>query len=135
MRIKHFSKGKFHLIQCPPGTRVIRCWEQPALVDAGGHDLLLVPFEGREIRIPADPSDLLPLLAESGLYGLSLIGGPEPAMTLVGATCPNCGEADVDWLSVEDGDEMAHCDRCGGDFGLPDLRRVDSPRSQDSHIL
>ena len=80
----------------------------------------MVPFEGREIRIPADPSELLPLLAESGRCGLSLIGDPEPEMRLAGAACPNCGEDDVNWLSVEDGSETAHCDRCGSDFGLPD---------------
>ena len=120
MRIKHFSKGKFYLIACPPGTRVIRCWRQPAPVDPGDHDLLMVPFEGREIRIPAEPSELLPLLAEAGLCGLSLIGGPEPTMMLVGAACPNCGEDDLDWLSMEDGAETAHCDRCGNDFRLKD---------------
>jgi hypothetical protein len=60
MRIKHFSKGKFYLIQCPQGAWVVRCWGHP-----DGHDLLVVPCEGREIRIPADPAELLPLLAES----------------------------------------------------------------------
>jgi hypothetical protein len=58
MRIKHFSKGKFYLIACPLGTRVIRCWGQPALVDGDSHDVLMVPLEGREIRIPANPSEL-----------------------------------------------------------------------------
>ena len=115
MRIKHFSKGKFYLIECPQGSGVVRCWGHP-----DGHDHLVVPFEGREIRIPADPSELLPLLAESGRCGLSLIGDPGPEMMLAGAACPNCGEDDVTWLSVEDGSETAHCDRCGGDFGLTD---------------
>ncbi len=109
MRIKHFSKGKFYLIDCPQGTRVIRCWGQPAPVDTGEHDVLMVPFDGREIRIPADPSDLPPLLAEARLCGLSLIGDPQPGLMLAGAACPKCGEDDVDWLSVEDGDEMVHC--------------------------
>jgi hypothetical protein len=40
-------------------------------------------------------------------------------MTLAGAACPNCGEDDVNWLSVEDNSKTAHCDRCGSDFGLP----------------
>ena len=102
-----------------PGTRVVRCSEQPALVGSDGHDLLVVPFEGQEIRIPADPAELLPLLAESGRCGLSLIGGPEPGMMLAGAVCPNCSEDEVNWLSVEDNSETAHCDRCGSDFGLP----------------
>jgi uncharacterized metal-binding protein (TIGR02443 family) len=92
-----------------------RCSENPE-----AQDLLIVPFEGREIRIPADPSELLPLLSESGRCGLSLIGDPEPEMRLAGAACPDCGEDDVTWLSVEDGSETAHCDRCGGDFGLTD---------------
>ena len=95
MRIRHFSKGKFYVIQCPPGTRVVRCSEDPALVGSEGHDLLIVPFEGQEIRIPADPSELVPLLAESGRCGLSLIGDPEPEKILAGAACPNCGEDDV----------------------------------------
>ena len=120
MRIKHFSKGKFYVIHCPQGTRVVRCSAQPALVEPDGHDHLVVPFEGREIRIPTDPPELLPLLAESGRCGLSLIGDPEPEMRLAGAACPNCGEDEVNWLSVEDGSETAHCVRCGSDFGLPD---------------
>ena len=70
------------------------------------------------MRIPADPTELLPLLAESGRCGLSLIGDPEPAMMLAGAACPNCGEDDVDWLSVEDSSETAHCDRCGSDSAV-----------------
>jgi hypothetical protein len=115
MRIKHFSKGKFYVIQCPRGTRVVRCWGHP-----GGQDHLVVPFEGRKIRIPADPPELLPLLAESGRCGLSLIGDSEPEMRLAGAACPNCGEDDANWLSVEDGSETAHCDRRGSDFGLAD---------------
>ena len=120
MRIKHFSKGKFYLIECPQGTRVVRCSEEPAVVGSDGHDLLVVPFEGQEIRIPADPAELLPLLAESGQCGLSLIGGPEPDRRLAGVGCPNCGEDDVNWLSVEDDSVTAHCDRCGSDFGITD---------------
>jgi hypothetical protein len=41
-------------------------------------------------------------------------------MRLAGAACPNCGEDDVNWFSVEDGSETAHCDRRGSDFGLTD---------------
>jgi hypothetical protein len=83
VRIRHFSKGRFYLIQCPRGTRVVRCWGHPE-----AHDLLVVPFEGREIRIPADPSELLPLLAESGRCGLLLIGDPEREMRLAGVPAP-----------------------------------------------
>jgi Zn ribbon nucleic-acid-binding protein len=98
---------------------------------SGSRFALFFPFEGREIRILADPSELLPLLAESGQCGLSLVGGPEPGLMLAGAACPNCGEDDLNWLSVEDDSETAHCDRCGGDFGLGS--RFDSqPRSRHS---
>ena len=90
------------------------------MVGSDGHDLLVVPFEGQEIRIPADPAELLPLLAESGRCGLSLIGGPEPDRRLAGVGCPNCGEDDVNWLSVEVDSVTAHCDRCGSDFGITD---------------
>ena len=92
-------------------------------------DFLVVPFEGQEIRIPADPAELLPLLAESGRCGLSLIGGPEPGMMLAGAVCPNCGEDDVNWLSVEGGSETVHCDRCGSEFGLPLSQTILVPKS------
>ena len=61
-----------------------RCSENPE-----AQDLLIVPFEGREIRIPADPSELLPLLAESGRCGLSLIGDAEPGMMLAGTDIQN----------------------------------------------
>src|SRR5262245_13910870 len=113
MRIKHSSKGKFYLIQCLQGSRGIRCWGHP-----DGHDVWVVPCrtrclgrpfrKGREIRIPADPAELLPLPAESGRCGLSLIGDPEPEMRLAGVICSNCGEDDVNWLSVEDSSETAH---------------------------
>jgi hypothetical protein len=129
MRIKHFSKGKFYLIQCPPGTMVVRCLSQPALVRPDGHNLLMVPFDGQEICIPTDPPELLPLLAESGRCGLSLIGEPEPGIMLAGAVCPNCGEDDLNWLSVENGSVAAHCDRCGSDFGLPLSPTIPVPNS------
>ena len=65
MRIRHYSKGKFYLIECPDGTRVVRCAAQSAPDTADSHDLLVVPFRGQELTIPADPPELLPLLAES----------------------------------------------------------------------
>jgi hypothetical protein len=129
VRIKHFSKGKSYVIQCPHGTRVVRRSSLPALFGSDGHDLLVVPFEGREIRIPADPADLLPLLAKSAQCGLSLIGGPELGMMLAGAVCPSRGEDDVNWPSVEDESETAHCDRCGSDFGLPLSPTIPAPNS------
>jgi hypothetical protein len=85
---------------------------------ADSHDILVVPFRGQEIAIPTDPPELLPLLAESGRCGLSLVGEPVPDVNLAGVICPDCNEDDVSWLSVEDGSQIAHCDYCGSDFGL-----------------
>jgi hypothetical protein len=111
MRVRVYSQGKFYLIECPEGTRAVR--------DAAKlHDSLVVPFEGQEIAIPSDPPELLPLLAESGRCGLSLVGEPVPAVNLAGAVCPNCNEDDVSWLSVDDGSNTVHCDNCGCEFGL-----------------
>ena len=78
-----------------------------------------------------NPSELLPLLAESGICGLSLISGPEPEARLAGAGCTTCGEDDVNWLSVEDGSDTAHCDRRGSDFGLVD-RCISHPSNRRS---
>ena len=60
MLIKCHAQGKFYTIDCPEGTKVIRRPDdsEPAL-----HDHLVVPLNGREIRIPADPPELLPMLA------------------------------------------------------------------------
>jgi len=69
MRIRHYAQGKFYVIECPEGTRVVRRSEQPLDGIAVSHDLLIVPFKGEELRIPADPPELLPLLAESGTSG------------------------------------------------------------------
>ena len=73
-----------------------------------------------EIAISSDPPELLPLLAESGRCGLSLVGEPLPNANLAGVFRPTCNEGDVSWLPVEDGAEIAHCDSCGCDFGLDD---------------
>ena len=118
MRIRVYSKGKFYLIECPDGTTVVRCAVHSVPARADSHDLLVVPFRGQAIAIPADPPELLPLLAESGRCGLSLVGEPVPNVNLAGAVCPNCNEDDVSWLSVEDDSKIAHCDYCGCDFGL-----------------
>ena len=126
MRVRHYAQGKFYSIECPVGTRVVRPSDRSADGVAVHHDHLVVPLNGKEIRIPADPPELLPLLAESGRCGLSLIGDSEPEMRLAGAACPNCGEDDVNWFSVDDGSETAHCDRCGSDFGLTDQSGFDA---------
>ena len=118
MRIRVYSKGKFHLIDCPDGTMVVRCAVQAVPDGEDSHDRLLVLFRGQELTIPADPPELLPLLAESGRFGISLVGEPMPDVNLVGAVCPNCNEDDVSWLSVEDDSNIAHCDNCGCDFGF-----------------
>ena len=116
MRVRVYSEGKFYLIECPEGTRVVRHAVQSCRDAAEPHDLLAVPFEGQDINIPSDPAELLPLLAESKRCGLSLVGDPVPAVNLEGAVCPNCNEGDVSWLSVDDGSNIVHCDNCGCDF-------------------
>jgi hypothetical protein len=112
MRIRHFSKGKWYEIQCPEGSRV----ERGSGRAAPGADRLIVAWDGQEIPIPADPEELLPLLAEAGRCGLVLCGEPEPGPVLIGASCPGCGEWDMHWLAVEDDCERIHCDACGADF-------------------
>jgi hypothetical protein len=118
MRVRVYSKGKFFLIECPDGTRVVRFAVDSGSDGADSHDRLLVPFDGRAIPIPADPPELLPLLADAGRFGLSVVGELVPDVNLAGAICPSCNEDDVSWLSVEDSSNVAHCDNCGCDFGL-----------------
>ena len=57
MRIRIYSNGKFYLIECPGGTRIVRCARHsvPDLPDS--HDSLVVPFKGQEIAIPAVEND------------------------------------------------------------------------------
>jgi hypothetical protein len=117
MRIRVHSKGKFNWIACPDDTRVVRAM-QSGSAQADSHDRLIVPLDGCEIAIPADPPELLPLLAESGRFGISLVGEPVPDVNLAGAVCPNCDEDDMSWLLVDDGSNVAHCDYCGCDFEL-----------------
>jgi ribosomal protein S27E len=119
MRVERHAQGKFYTIQCPEGTRIERRSEEPAEGEAVSHEYLVVPSNGKEVRIPADPPELLPLLAESGKFGITLMGEPVPDMRLAGVSCPGCGESDVNWLQVEDGPETVHCDHCGADFTLP----------------
>ena len=102
MRVRAYLKGRFYLIECPEGSGVVRCEFQSDRDAAEPYDLLVVPFEGQKIVIPSDPPELLPLLAESGRCGLSLVGEPVPAANLAGAVCPNCKEDDVSWLSVDE---------------------------------
>ena len=110
MRLKCHAQGKFYTIQCPEGTEVVR--------RSGSDDYLIVPLNGKAIRIPADPPELLPLLAETGNFGVSLVGEPVPEEWLAGVSCLECGEADVAWLQWRDGAEMVHCDRCGAEFAV-----------------
>jgi hypothetical protein len=116
MLVKHHAQGKFYLIACPEGSRIIR--RSDRIAPGGGFlpDLIVVPFGGKEIAIPADPPALLPLLAEAGRCGLSLVGEPIPDFRLAGVACPCCGECDVNWLSVEGSSERIQCDSCGGNF-------------------
>jgi Zn ribbon nucleic-acid-binding protein len=119
MLVRHYSQGKWYRIVCPEGSRVERQSDQAGPGGGQPQDRLIVPWVGEEIVIPAEPAELLPLLAESGRCGLSLRGKPEAGADLAGATCPGCGEQDIDWLSIGESDEKVHCDRCGGDFRAP----------------
>jgi hypothetical protein len=98
MRVRVHSKGRFYLIECPDGIRVVRCATQSVAGSTDSHDILVVPFKSEELEIPSDPPALLPLLAESGRCGLSLVGEPVPDVNLAGAVCPSCNEDDVNWL-------------------------------------
>jgi ribosomal protein S27E len=130
MRIKCHAQGKFYTIECPEGTKIVRGADSPC-GDLPFLDHLVVPFNGKTIRIPADPPELLPLLAETGNFGVSLVGEPEPEERLAGVACPGCSEADVNWLVLQDNTEAVHCDRCGADFALPPL--PDAPIRVSSH--
>jgi hypothetical protein len=57
MRVRVYSAGKFYLIECSERTRV----DRHAVGSSEPNDLLVVQFEGQEIAIPNDPSELLPL--------------------------------------------------------------------------
>jgi hypothetical protein len=117
MLINHYARGKFYQVACPEGTRIVRGSESTAALNRSpARDLIVVPFGGKEIRIPVDLPDLLPLLAESGRCGLSLVGEPRPDAVLKGAVCPRCGQSDVNWLFIEDDSQRIHCDYCGADF-------------------
>jgi hypothetical protein len=63
LRVRHYAQGKFYTIECPEGTRVILRSEQPQGGESVPHDHLVVPLDGKEIRIPADPPELLPALS------------------------------------------------------------------------
>ncbi len=78
MRIRQYSQGKFYLIECPNGTRVVRCALRSVPDSAEPHDVLVILFRGQELVVPSDPPELLPLLAESGRFGLSQVGEPVP---------------------------------------------------------
>ncbi len=119
MRVKHYAQGKFYVIQCPEGTRVVHRSDLSADGEAIPHDHLVVLLDGEEVRIPADPPELLPMLAETGNFGVSLVGEPEPDVDLAGVACPDCGQDDVNWLQLGDGSETVHCDYCGAEFALP----------------
>ena len=132
------SKGKFYLIECPEGTTVVRCLAPFVRDGADSHDLVVVPFRGETIKIPADPPELLPLLAESGRCGLSLVSEPVPDEHLACTVSPNCDENDVRWMSVDYGSRIARCYFRGFDFGLkikPDFpKKHVNRRLESSHM-
>ena len=125
MRIRHYSLGKFYLIECPEGSRVVR--------DASSPERLAVPFDGRGIMIPAEPCELLPMLAEAGRCGLALIGEPvfEPRFT--GLICPSCAERETAWLTLEDDGESALCERCSHRFIASPIP-IDSGHRSAGHL-
>ena len=126
MRVRCHAQGRFYTINCPEGTRIVRAAD--VLGDEVANiDHLIVPLKGKAIRIPADPPELLPLFAETGNFGVTLVGEPEPDVRLAGASCPGCGEVDVNWLQVSDGTEAVHCDRCGTEFEVRVPAKVDVP--------
>lgn len=129
MRVKHHAQGKFYVIECPEGTRLVPRSEDTQPTPC---DYLVVPLNDKEVRIPADPPELLPMLAESGNFGISLVGEPVADVRLTGVVCPKCGEDDVNWLQVREGTETVHCDRCGITFAVTDRSISTSPSSQPS---
>jgi hypothetical protein len=118
MQVRCYAQGKFYTILCPEGTRLVRGKGRP-----GGklaeHDHLIVPLKGKTIRIPAEPPELLPLLAESGNFGVLLVGDPEPDVRLADASCPGCREADVNRLRLSGNSKAVHSNSCGSYSNLP----------------
>jgi hypothetical protein len=106
------------VIECPERTRLIRRSDDTQETPC---DHLVVPLRGKEIRIPADPPELLPMLAESRNLGITLVGEPEPDVRLAEVSCLTCCETDVAWLQLQDESEWVRCDSCGAEFALPPL--------------
>ena len=100
MRVRHYAQGKFYTIECPEGTKVALQSKRTDGASSFQQDHLIVPLNGKQVRIPADPPELLPMLAETGNFGVMLIGEPEPDVTLMGVVCPGCGQGDVTWLQL-----------------------------------
>ena len=117
MRVRCHAQGKFYTIECPEGTRIVRRSDHPE-EESSFHDHLIVRLNGKEICIPADPPELLPMLAESRNFGVLLVGEPEPDVRPAGAACPGCGQDDVNWLQLRAVSEAIHCDRCGREFAV-----------------
>lgn len=72
MLIRHYAFGRRYLIEGPPGTKVIR---QSHLTNSSGgflSDMLIIPWQGQEIPVFAEPDNLLSELARAGKYGLKL---------------------------------------------------------------
>jgi ribosomal protein S27E len=118
MRVRYNAQGKFYTIECPEGTRVVHLSQQPGEGEAVLHDDLIVPLKSQQFHIPADPPELLPMVAETGNFGVSLVGEPVPEGRLAGVACRGCGAEDVTWLQLRDDSVTVHCDRCGADFAV-----------------
>ena len=66
MIVRHQHEGHWYVVEFPEGTRAFRS-------DLAGIGMLTVRWEGREIPVFDEPSELIPQLADAGKYGLRLI--------------------------------------------------------------
>jgi hypothetical protein len=98
------------------------CYRRPELGCRTQRHFISVEDELRQARSvptrPADPPELLPLLAEAGNFGGFLVGEPLPEERLAWVNCPKWGEDDVNWLQARDGSEAVYCEYHGADFEL-----------------
>jgi len=67
MLVRHHHQGRWYVVEFPEGTTVYRA-------RLTGMSVLSVPWEGRDVPVFDWPSELIVQLAESGMYGLRLLG-------------------------------------------------------------
>jgi hypothetical protein len=66
MIVHHHHEGHWFHVEFPEGTRVFRSRD-------AGIGMLIVPWEGSEIPVFDEPSELIADLAHAGRYGLRLV--------------------------------------------------------------